>query len=66
MTYELQCFHLRTGIKLRRIICLLNLKGPTRPPIQWVSEDLTPGVKRLGCEADHSPFPSAEMKNAWR
>jgi hypothetical protein len=24
-----------------------------------------PGVKQLGCEADHSPPSSAEVKNAW-
>jgi len=32
--------------------------GPTQPPIQWV-----PGVNRSGCEADHSPPFSAEVKN---
>jgi len=23
------------------------------------------GVKQLGCEADHSPLSSAEVKNMW-
>jgi hypothetical protein len=26
---------------------------------------LTPGVKWLGCEADHSPPSSAKVKNKW-
>jgi hypothetical protein len=26
---------------------------PTQPPIQWVPEALSQGVKRPGCEADH-------------
>jgi hypothetical protein len=28
--------------------------GPTQPPIQWVSEALSPGLKQLGREADHT------------
>jgi hypothetical protein len=32
-----------------------RLLGPTQPPIQWVPRVLSPGVKRLGREADHSP-----------
>jgi hypothetical protein len=39
--------------------------GPIQPPIQWLSGALSPGVKRLGREADHSPPSSAEVKNAW-
>jgi len=38
---------------------------PTQPPIQWEAWALTPGVKRPGSETDHSPPPSAEVKNAW-
>jgi hypothetical protein len=34
--------------------------GPTQPPVA-----LTAGVKRSGCEADHSPLSSVEVKNAW-
>jgi hypothetical protein len=30
--------------------------GPTQPPIQWVPGALSPGVKRPGREADHSPI----------
>jgi hypothetical protein len=32
--------------------------GPTQPPTQWV-----PGVLSPGCDADHSPPSSAEVKN---
>jgi len=37
---------------------------PTQPPIQWIPWDLTPGVKQLCLEADHSPIFGAEVKNA--
>jgi hypothetical protein len=36
--------------------------GPLQPPFQWVSGALSPGVKRSGCEVDHSPPASAEIK----
>jgi hypothetical protein len=36
--------------------------GSTQPPIQWVPGALSLGVKRPGCEADHSPPASAEVK----
>jgi hypothetical protein len=36
--------------------------GPTQPPIQWVAGTLSLGVKQLEREADHSPPPSAEIK----
>jgi hypothetical protein len=39
--------------------------GPTQPPIQWVPGALSLGVKRPGREADHSPPPTTELKNAW-
>jgi hypothetical protein len=39
--------------------------GPTQPPIQWVLEALSLGVKRPGRETDHSPPSTAEVKNAW-
>jgi hypothetical protein len=29
--------------------------GPTQPPIQWVPRALSPGTKRPGREAGHSP-----------
>jgi len=34
--------------------------GLIQPPIQWL-----PGVEQVGWEADHSPPPSAEVKNLW-
>jgi hypothetical protein len=37
--------------------------GPTHPPIQWVLGAVSPGVKRLGRDAKHSPPSSAEVKN---
>jgi hypothetical protein len=37
--------------------------GPTQPPIQWVPEALSPGLKGPGREADHSPPSSADVKN---
>jgi hypothetical protein len=39
--------------------------GSTQPPIQWVPEALSPGVKRQGREADHSPLTSANVKKMW-
>jgi hypothetical protein len=30
--------------------------GSTQPPIQWVLGTISPGVKRKGSEADHSPI----------
>jgi hypothetical protein len=35
---------------------------PTQPPIQWVPEALSLGVKRPRREADHSPPSSAEVE----
>jgi hypothetical protein len=34
---------------------------PTQPPIQWVLGTLSPGVKRQGRVAHHSPPTSAEV-----
>jgi hypothetical protein len=39
--------------------------GSTQPPFQWVPEALSPGLKRQGREADHSPPTSAEVKKIW-
>jgi hypothetical protein len=38
---------------------------PTQPPVQCVMRALSPVVKQLECEGDHSPPPSADVKNAW-
>jgi hypothetical protein len=39
--------------------------GPTQTPIQRVCGSFSLGIIRPGCEADHSPPSSAEVKNAW-
>jgi hypothetical protein len=39
--------------------------GPTQPRTQWISEALSPGIKRSGCEANQSLPPIAEVKNTW-
>jgi hypothetical protein len=36
--------------------------GSTQPPIHWVPWALSPGVKRQGRQADHSPPTSAEFR----
>jgi hypothetical protein len=36
---------------------------PAQPPIQWGSRVLSPGVKWLRHEADHSPPSSEKVKN---
>jgi hypothetical protein len=39
-----------------------QLGRPTQPLNQWVPGALSPGAKRPGCEAYHSPPTSAEVK----
>jgi hypothetical protein len=39
--------------------------GPTQAPIQWVLGAFIPRVQGPMREADSSPPPSAEVKNAW-
>jgi hypothetical protein len=39
---------------------------PTQPPNQGVPGALSLGVKRPGCEANHSPPSSAKVNNVWR
>jgi len=39
--------------------------GPIKLPVQWVSQALSPGIKRPRRGADHSPSSSVEIKNAW-
>ena len=38
--------------------------GPTQPPIQWVMCTFL-GVKQPGCEANHFPPFSTEVRNVW-
>jgi len=40
-------------------MCKLAL-GAIQPPIQWVQ-----GVQQPGPEANHTPTPSAKVKNEW-
>jgi hypothetical protein len=49
-------------MKLQLWVQKLCLLGSTQASIH---QRPTPGVKQLGCEADHSPPPSAKMKNVW-
>jgi hypothetical protein len=39
--------------------------GFTQPPKRWVPGAYSPGVKRPGRDADHSPPASAEVKKMW-
>jgi hypothetical protein len=60
---------LKNSLKHSLLLLLLLLSGsdlePTQPPIQRVPGVLSLAVKRPGREADHSPPPSAEVKNVW-
>jgi hypothetical protein len=38
---------------------------PPQPRIQWVPRALSPGLKRQGHEADHSPPTSAKVKKTF-
>jgi len=62
-TIGLAGFEFRRGLKIFHSDTVSRLVlGPTQPPIQWVTEALSLGVKRPGHEADHSPPFSAEVK----
>jgi hypothetical protein len=52
----------RGTIFLSTIMCGPAL-GSVQPPIEWVRGGVSPGLKRQGREADHSPPCSAEVKN---
>jgi len=56
-------FPVGMGIFLFSTVSKLDL-GPTQPPIQWVLEALSGGLKQPVHEADHSPPSSAKVKNA--
>jgi hypothetical protein len=47
------------------LVHVIQTLGSTQPPVQWVLEALSSGVKRQGHEADHSPPASAEVKKMW-
>jgi len=36
----------------------------TQPLIRWIPGALSPGIKLMGCEADHSPQSSAKLKES--
>jgi hypothetical protein len=38
---------------------------PTQPPTQWVLAALSPKIKRMGREADHSFSSSSEVRKEW-
>jgi hypothetical protein len=46
-----------------KIFLFPTASRPALRPTQWVSGEISPGAKRLGREADHSPPSSAEVKN---
>jgi hypothetical protein len=62
-------FGIATGYRLHNrgvgVRVLGGQEFSTQPPIKRVSGALSPGVKRLGREADHSPPTSAEVKKMW-
>jgi hypothetical protein len=43
-----------------------HVLGPTYPTIQRTADNLLMGLRWLGRIPDHSPKPSAEVKNEWR
>jgi hypothetical protein len=43
----------------------ISALGSIQPPIQWVTEALSPGVKRPVLEADHLHPTSADVKKMW-
>jgi hypothetical protein len=51
-------------VQVRGRVCPLHVVQ-TKPPVQRVPGTLSPGVKRLGREADQSPLPSTEVKITW-
>jgi hypothetical protein len=38
---------------------------PIKPPNQWISKALVPGIECLGHKADHSLLSNVEVKKAW-
>jgi hypothetical protein len=56
----------RSGFDSRQKVEVFLLATESRPTLEpWVPGFLSSGVKQPGREADHSPPPSAEVKNAW-
>jgi hypothetical protein len=73
LVYAKRCFGVRENV-LTRCVKSLGIRGAAthtimrrdlmlyEPPIQWVPEALSLGLKRPWREADHSPPPSSEVK----
>jgi hypothetical protein len=53
------------GIFSLRHRCVQTGSGALPASYPMGSEAFIPGLKRPGCEADHSPSSSAEINNAW-
>jgi len=49
------CFHITSKPAL----------GPARPSIHWLSDVLSPGVKRPGLVIFYSSSPAVRVKKAW-
>jgi hypothetical protein len=56
-------FDSRMGKDFSLIHSVQPALGLTQPPIQWAPRILSPGVKWPGRVVDHSPPPSAGVKN---
>jgi hypothetical protein len=54
-----------SNIKCVMLCCPELISFNVAPPIPWILGTLTPGVKRPGLEAGHSPPSSAKDTNAW-
>jgi hypothetical protein len=54
-----------TGVRFPAGAGNFSLRHRVQPPIEWVSGALSLEVKQPVHEADHSPPPVAEFKNAW-
>jgi hypothetical protein len=39
--------------------------GAHQSPIHWILMSLSPGINRPGCETDHPPLTSVEVKNTY-
>jgi hypothetical protein len=62
------------GVAIRVLVGSRIFSSPRHPDRLWgppnllsngVPGALSPGVKRPGCEADHSPTAGAEVKKMW-
>jgi hypothetical protein len=58
-------FESRWGKEFSLLHVVQTCYGAHQPRIQCVPGALSPGVKRPGREADHSPPASAEVKKMW-